>query len=195
MMIDDSSADALSSLAFQESPVAQTVTKHRCIAELNKSLSSLFGFARHDLIGRSARMLYPSIADFERIGQVCEATLRQSTTPYYEDQRFMQSRDGSVFWARARGVTLSSARDPFAMMIWSFDKVEERAVPSDKLTRREREIAPLIGQGLTSRQIGDRLSISHRTVEVHRARLMSKLRVRNAAELVSHLVVNGSSDS
>ena len=139
-------------------------------------------------------MLYPSIADFERIGRVCETTLKRSTTNFYEDRRFMQSSDGSVFWVRARGTTLSSMQDPFAMMIWSFDKVEERAVPLDKLTRREREIAPLIGQGMTSKQIGDRLSISHRTVEVHRARLMSKLGVRNAAELVSHLVVSSVSD-
>ncbi|GCC52347.1 DNA-binding response regulator [Chryseotalea sanaruensis] len=53
-----------------------------------------------------------------------------------------------------------------------------------KLTNREIEIIQLIDQGLTSQQMADKLFISPRTVETHRANLMKKFTVKNAIELV-----------
>lgn len=53
-----------------------------------------------------------------------------------------------------------------------------------KLTSREIEIVKLISEGLTSQQMADRLVISPRTVETHRANLMKKTGVKNAIELV-----------
>jgi DNA-binding NarL/FixJ family response regulator len=52
------------------------------------------------------------------------------------------------------------------------------------LTKREIEIIKLIADGLTSQQMADRLFISPRTVETHRANVMKKLTVKNAIELV-----------
>lgn len=52
------------------------------------------------------------------------------------------------------------------------------------LTRREVEIIKLIAEGLTSQEMADKLFISPRTVETHRANLMKKLSVKNAIELV-----------
>jgi DNA-binding NarL/FixJ family response regulator len=42
----------------------------------------------------------------------------------------------------------------------------------------------LVVDGLDNRRVGERLCISPRTVEVHKARVMSKLGVRNLAELI-----------
>lgn len=53
-----------------------------------------------------------------------------------------------------------------------------------KLTQRELEIVKLIAEGLTSQQMADKLFISPRTVETHRANLMKKVGVHNAIELV-----------
>lgn len=53
-----------------------------------------------------------------------------------------------------------------------------------KLTQREIEIIKLIAEGLTSQQMADKLFISPRTVETHRANLMKKLVVKNAVELI-----------
>lgn len=58
------------------------------------------------------------------------------------------------------------------------------ADPGSILTRREREIVHLIADGLTSQQMADKLFISHRTVETHRANLMKKMGVKNAVELI-----------
>jgi len=53
-----------------------------------------------------------------------------------------------------------------------------------RLTKREIEIIKLIADGLTSQQIADKLFISPRTVETHRANLLKKMEVKNAIELV-----------
>lgn len=55
---------------------------------------------------------------------------------------------------------------------------------SVRLTAREIEIVKLIGEGMTNQQMADRLFISQRTVETHRANLMKKVGVKNAIELV-----------
>lgn len=52
------------------------------------------------------------------------------------------------------------------------------------LTNRETEIIELIAEGLTSQQMADKLFISPRTVETHRANVMKKIGVKNAVELV-----------
>ena len=51
-------------------------------------------------------------------------------------------------------------------------------------TPREREVLKLVWTGLSNREIADRLGISSRTIEAHRASLMKKLRVTNTAQLV-----------
>lgn len=55
---------------------------------------------------------------------------------------------------------------------------------SPTLSAREREVMRLVVEGLDNRSIGERLGISPRTVEVHKSRIMSKLGVRNLAELM-----------
>lgn len=65
------------------------------------------------------------------------------------------------------------------------------ATPSDTVGRharqvlsaREREVLYYVIEGCTSREIGNILSLSPRTVEFHRARLMEKLMVRSLAQL------------
>jgi len=50
------------------------------------------------------------------------------------------------------------------------------------ISAREREVLALLAQGLTDREIGERLGISPRTVETHVGSLLSKLGVRNRAQ-------------
>ena len=53
------------------------------------------------------------------------------------------------------------------------------------LTSRELEILSLVGAGLTSNDVSNRLQISHKTVENHKQRLYAKLGVQNQAHAVS----------
>lgn len=61
-----------------------------------------------------------------------------------------------------------------------------------KLTQREKEIIDLIMEGLSSSQIAEKLFISTRTVENHRANIMGKLQVKNTIELVKFIMENKS---
>jgi len=56
-----------------------------------------------------------------------------------------------------------------------------------ELSEREQEVMALIAQGLPNKLIADRLNISTRTVEVHRARVFDKLAVGSAVELANLL--------
>ena len=63
--------------------------------------------------------------------------------------------------------------------------------PLETLTDREREVLQLAAEGNSSPAIAERLHISPRTVEMHRANLMRKLNVRNQTELVRYAVRRG----
>ncbi len=62
----------------------------------------------------------------------------------------------------------------------------ERVAESRKtlLSKKEKEVLRLLVEGMSSRQIADRLDLSVRTVDNHRANMMRRLQVHNAAELV-----------
>lgn len=59
------------------------------------------------------------------------------------------------------------------------------------LTAREREVAQLAAQGLSNVEIGERLAISPRTAETHRANLLRKLGLQNQTDLVRFAVGRG----
>lgn len=60
-----------------------------------------------------------------------------------------------------------------------------------QLSAREIDVLKLLMAGMLNKQIADALSISMRTVEVHRARILSKMRARNAVELAANLASHG----
>ena len=57
---------------------------------------------------------------------------------------------------------------------------------NDELTEREKQIVQLVCRELSSKQIADKLSLSERTIENHRATIMKKLGVRNTIGLVHY---------
>ena len=59
------------------------------------------------------------------------------------------------------------------------------------LTEREREVLGLAAQGFTNQEIADKLIISVKTVETHRAHIMSKLGLQTRAELVRYALREG----
>jgi DNA-binding NarL/FixJ family response regulator len=63
---------------------------------------------------------------------------------------------------------------------------EDSSFDTQLLTIRQREILKLIAGGKSNKEIGDLLCISVRTVERHRANMMSKLNIRKTAELVQY---------
>jgi DNA-binding NarL/FixJ family response regulator len=66
---------------------------------------------------------------------------------------------------------------------------ESSALPSP--SPREQEVLQLLAEGRSSQSIADSLHISIKTVETHRAQLMSKLQVRSIAELTKYAIREG----
>ncbi|MFQ6757853.1 MAG: response regulator transcription factor [Deltaproteobacteria bacterium] len=63
------------------------------------------------------------------------------------------------------------------------------------LTPREKQILQLVAEGVTSRDIADKLDISKRTVEHHRANMMKKLNIKRVADLIKYAIGRGLSDT
>jgi DNA-binding NarL/FixJ family response regulator len=66
-----------------------------------------------------------------------------------------------------------------------------RTEPDDPLTHRELEVVKLIAEAYTNRQIARILKLSEKTVESHRANVLSKLGMRDRVELVRYAIRRG----
>ena len=179
-------------LAFEQAPVGMVLSRHRIIVDCNTRLCEMFGATRGALVGQSFRVLYPSVAEFERIGKRMEPILNASGR--YADNRMMKRLGdlhgafaGETFWCHVSGHALNRAA-PHEAGIWTFEDLGSRRAAKADLTPREREVAAQVMKGLTSKEIGRALAISHRTVEIHRARLMRKYAAATTAELVQKLI-------
>ena len=67
----------------------------------------------------------------------------------------------------------------------------EQSTPLELLTPRERQVFRLIAQGLRNREVAEKLFISLKTVETHRANIMQKLDLHSAVELATYAVKEG----
>lgn len=178
--------------AFELAPVGLVISRQRLMLDVNRELLKMFGATREMLVGKSFELLYPSAAEFERTGERIAAQLDGAGR--YSDERVMKrlgdaggALAGELFWCHVSGRALDPER-PHAQGIWAFEDLSSRRVLKVAFTPREREIAALLIEGATSKQIGRQLAISPRTVDVYRARLMRKLGASTTAELVNRLL-------
>jgi PAS domain S-box-containing protein len=175
-------------LAFELAPVGLVLSRHRTMVDCNQALCEMFGATREQLVGQSFLILYPSAAEYERIGERLVPIL--NAKGHYADDRLMKRFDGrfkdQLFWCHVTGRAFDRT-DPHAAGIWSFEDLSARRPVKADLTAREREVAALVLDGLTAKQIGKALGISPRTVEIYRARLLRKYQAGSTVELVQKL--------
>ena len=176
-------------LAFQLAPVGLILSRERRIVDCNERVCEIFDATPEQLVGQSFRILYPSADEYERIGARMAPILNAHGV--YADNRVMRrvggARHGEAFWCHVTGRAIDRAA-PHAAGIWTFEDLSAERPVTAALTAREREVAAQLMQGLTSKEIGRALGISHRTVEIYRARLMRKYCASTAAELVQKLM-------
>ena len=176
-------------LAFELAPVGLVLSRHRVMVDCNQALCEMFGAHKSQLVGQSFQLLYPSPDEYERLGARMAPILNARGA--YADDRIMKRLDGrfkgELFWCHVSGRALNR-QDPHEAGIWAFEDLSAQRPVRAELTPREREVSALLLQGLTSKAIGRQLGISHRTVEIHRARLMRKFQAATTAELVHHLM-------
>ena len=77
-----------------------------------------------------------------------------------------------------------------SMSLIGDDEPEKNDLLAD-LTSREKEVLGLIAEGLSNKEIGEKLFISHRTVEAHRRTLMEKLGTKKVVDLLRIAIRSG----
>jgi PAS domain S-box-containing protein len=175
-------------LAFELAPVGLCVSRNRSIVDCNVQLCDMFGWSRELLTGQSFMVLYPTVDEYERLGARMAPIL--NAKGHYADDRIMKRASGEVFWCHVTGRALNREA-PHEAGIWAFEDLSAQRPVKAELTAREREVAARLLDGLTSKEIGKTLNISHRTVEIYRARLMRKYRANTTADLVHKLMAGG----
>ena len=75
-----------------------------------------------------------------------------------------------------------------------FGRAIQRVVEVNNLSRREAQVALCCADGLTNAQIGTKLSVSEQTVKFHLRNIFSKFGVKRRTELVSRLLMQGSTE-
>jgi DNA-binding NarL/FixJ family response regulator len=90
---------------------------------------------------------------------------------------------------------LGAAMTPKAALRFALDHIEaiagNSARPESQLTRRERQVAELVADGLTNREISTRMHISERTADSHLQHVMDKLGFNSRAQVAAWYAPNG----
>jgi DNA-binding NarL/FixJ family response regulator len=118
----------------------------------------------------------------------------------YAERALRAGAQGYIMKQEASGKVLAALRRILGGEIYVSEKIASRMLQSyvgaksggpssvADLTDRELEVFRLIGEGLSTREIGERLGISIKTVESYQAHIKEKLSLRNARELLQHAV-------
>lgn len=140
----------------------------------------------------------------QRFPQTKVIILSMHATESYVLEALRNGANGYVLKDAAADELVRAIREVLTGRRYLSSQLSERAIESyieraeaavvdsyDSLTTREREVLQLAAEGLTNTEIADRLFISPRTAETHRANLMKKLNLSNHTELIRYAIRRG----
>jgi DNA-binding NarL/FixJ family response regulator len=180
---------------------ASAMERGRALSELGEKLGCQVMLARGERLrghavaaaadaGAAARHLEAALAAFVALEMPFEAARTKRLLA-----ETLREADPEVAVAQARAALatfedLGAGRDAdaAAALLRRLGVKAARAGPKGvgALTKREREILGLLGEGLSNPEIAQRLYLSRKTVEHHVARILSKLQVRGRAEAAGY---------
>lgn len=127
--------------------------------------------------------------------------LSMQDDPSYVRQAFASGASGYVLKEAVDEEVVSAVREiadggryvhpALGARLVAAEAEERAAAEADPLSDREREVLRLLALGHTNQEIAERLYISVRTAESHRAHIMQKLRLGTRAELVRYALAHG----
>lgn len=152
-------------------------------------LSGLEAARRTKRISPATKVIVLSMYDAE--SYVVES-LQAGVVGYVLKKSSSQELIFAIRQALAGNLYLSPSLNERAIQAYLQRSQDARADdPFASLTGREREVFQLAAEGQSNPQIAERLSLSARTVEMHRANLMKKLGLKSQTELVKYAVKRG----
>jgi two-component system, NarL family, response regulator NreC len=115
------------------------------------------------------------------------AALRAGVSAYVLKTQAVEELVHAIREASRGAVYLSPSVSRAAVQAY----LDKSDLPKDPLTPREREVLQLIAEGKTTKEIAQMLSMSAKTAESHRGRIMEKLGIHNTAGLVRYSIRHG----
>jgi two-component system, NarL family, response regulator NreC len=152
----------------------------------------------------------PGLNGVEATGQIVRQTPGTKVlvvTGYVDDQRVLQAlRAGAHGYVVKRSdvnelllaihavhlgnpyfsQSLAHGRSPVEYLLQARDEASQ-----DSLSPREREVLQLVAEGHTNQEIADRLVVSVKTVEAHKAHIMAKLKAQSRTDLIKYAIRQG----
>lgn len=190
----------------------ETQPDFHVLAETGDGLEALRLTEKHKPDILIADMMMPGLSGLEVVRgtrRVSPATrvimLSMHDTESYVVETLQAGASGYVLKRSSSQELIYAIRQALAGSLYLSPSLNERAIqaymqrsqdarleePYETLTPREREVFQLAAQGLSNPQIAERLSLSARTVEMHRANLMKKLGLKSQTDLVKYAVRRG----
>jgi DNA-binding NarL/FixJ family response regulator len=126
---------------------------------------------------RARLLMARAVGDASREGSVAEARGALAT---FESLGAARDADAAAAFLRSIGVTAARGG-------------RERFGAVGKLTRREREVLALLGEGLSNRELAERLCLTRKTVENHVASVFAKLELSSRGEAAAYAVRHSTS--
>jgi DNA-binding NarL/FixJ family response regulator len=149
-------------------------------------LSGLEVARRTKRVSPATKVIILSMHDTE--SYVVES-LQAGVAGYVLKQSSSQELIFAIRQALAGNLFLSPSLNERAIQVYMQRTQDARtADPFDTLTHREREVFQLAAEGLSNPQIAERLTLSVRTVEMHRSSFMKKLGLKSQTEVVKYAV-------
>jgi DNA-binding NarL/FixJ family response regulator len=117
-----------------------------------------------------------------------DRVLRAGAMGYIMKQEAAEQMISAIHQVLSGKVYLSESMAASMLTRFVGRKVVRGGTPVDHLTDRELQVLELIGKGLGTRQIAEKLHLSVKTVENHREHIKAKLKLRTSSELVRYAV-------
>ena len=190
--------------AIRHSPIATVVSDPRQpdnpLIAINAAFSALTGYSEEEAIGRNCRFLRGPDTENTQTEKLREAIL--SRRPALAEL-INYRKDGSGFRNAVMIAPLFDEEGEIELFVGSQIEVlpeeesialvrqQQAAAIVDRLSPRQREILQQMAQGFRTKQIAFRLSLSEKTVQMHRMLLFKKLSTSNSADAVRIAVEAG----
>ena len=117
-----------------------------------------------------------------------ERALRAGAKGYIMKEEAAEKLIEAIQTVLAGGVFVSPNMSQRIVEMFSGGGSSKAATPLEKLSDRELEVFEHIGRGLGSKEVAEKLNVSPRTVDAHRAHIKEKLGIRDSRELIRRAV-------
>ena len=172
-------------------PATCVIDRDGIITSWNEAAEDLFGYSASEAIGRCLYNLCDGAETYDgSLERALSVAYHQGNAE--QDGRYI-GKSGVRFAGRMSIVPRWERREfcGYTISIGPSSNVrrETNGADCEPLSERETEVLNLIGEGLTTRQIADRLSLALSTVETYRERLKTKLKLASGTALIRYAVI------